>query len=1111
MIPFYARSGAQLLIFILFVSLNMAWAQSWTQKNNGMFGGEVSDILVKGDTIFVTTSSNGAGLYISTDDGNTWQMFNHQALQAPGYFALKQDTIFLSTSRGVFYSPDNGMSWTEYSTGMGNPQTESLVVINETLLAGSYGGLFRSTHRTKGWTRITDGLPEGANITMLSVAGDKLYGMESLKPYLSTDEGETWEQVESLSGLIGDVIATENYIVAGGLDTVYVSEYGTFWSKVGEGLDGLTRSLAEKNGIIYAGTSSGLFFSTDNGLNFTRVIIPELVQSYDEVGVVSVVGDEVFISPRFRGIFRSADGTTWTESNQGLNANQAVHLHHHNDTLYVSTFFDTYKSYDKGQTWGIMDNGYEPIDALVTKNDSIITQSAGRDYLAISTDGGETWSYEYPGGNYPHLVRTNDNEVYISNDNGLFVLGPDNEWDTLMFSTERLDPGGIFSVGDTVVTWASRGIYFSTDGGLTWENRIAGLPQQHFHAGDVVYHNKKIFSSIQGEVFRSDDLGLSWFRVSHPSSSRADHLYSTGEWLYAGTYEGVYASPDNGMSWIKVGEGLETQTREMMSVDGELFAATKQGVWSIVPELAPQITSFSPSEGVVGTIVTIEGKHFAAHAASNIVTIGGVPATVTEASESRLLISVPEGTTYGKIAVTINNRTVESPGQFCMIPATPVISLASNSGEFPLLSSNNDTYSHEWFINGETIPNVTGQFLDAVEPGPYTVRVSNTVCSSQLSEVFCVVPTAPSITGSDHGSGQVILTSSSPSGNQWYYNGEAIADATEETYLPNKAGAYTVRRSIGPCDSDLSAVFCVSPTTPSITETPTGTAYPILNSNSTTGNQWFRNGQSIPGATSQSYTVTEPGEYTVQTSVDICLSDISSIFCVLPTPTITANAAGNGFPALTSSAQNGNQWFLFDQPIADATTQVYQPADPGPYTVRYATENCTSEISNVFCVNPTKPTIGIVDGDTWPLVLTSSSAFGNQWYDNGVAVPQATEQTYAVATGSGEITVKVSAGECTSDPSLPFLITDIDGRDGNSDFQVFPVPATDMIYVDLGCFTPHQPVDLHLYDNLGAAHAYIAAYGGSTMSILLTDVPTGLYYLEATNGIVRKVKRVVKK
>jgi hypothetical protein len=56
------------------------------------------------------------------------------------------------------------------------------------------------------------------------------------------------------------------------------------------------------------------------------------------------------------------------------------------------------------------------------------------------------------------------------------------------------------------------------------------------------------------------------------------------------------------------------------------------------------------------------------------------------------------------------------------------------------------------------------------------------------------------------------------------------------------------------------------------------------------------------------------------------------------------------------------------------------------------------------------------------LLLTSSSASGNQWYLNGDPIGGATNQTYS-ATASGNYTVVVTASGCSSAPSTATSVT----------------------------------------------------------------------------------------
>lgn len=145
-----------------------------------------------------------------------------------------------------------------------------------------------------------------------------------------------------------------------------------------------------------------------------------------------------------------------------------------------------------------------------------------------------------------------------------------------------------------------------------------------------------------------------------------------------------------------------------------------------------------------------------------------------------------------------------------------------------------------------------------------------------------------------------------------------------------------------------------------------------------------------------------PPTFTVTAPSNICPGDTTLLVCSNPNYTYVWSALPTMFPT------TGDSVYVFPQ----ATT---------PYIVTATdTTGCTSTVvRNVSTYPPVQaPTIS-VNGN----VLTSSSATGNQWYLNGVAIPGATSQSYT-ASGQGIYTVVVttSAG-CSSQASLAVIIS----------------------------------------------------------------------------------------
>ncbi len=110
---------------------------------------------------------------------------------------------------------------------------------------------------------------------------------------------------------------------------------------------------------------------------------------------------------------------------------------------------------------------------------------------------------------------------------------------------------------------------------------------------------------------------------------------------------------------------------------GLVFACKKTD-----PELAPfTIDSFDPTQGIAGTTVTIRGVGFSADATKNVVKFGSSPGTVTSASTSQLVVTVPAAAQTGKITVETEGRTATSATDFTFITGPGIASFSPEQGE----------------------------------------------------------------------------------------------------------------------------------------------------------------------------------------------------------------------------------------------------------------------------------------------------------------------------------------------------------------------------------------------------------------------------------------------
>ena len=331
----------------------------------------------------------------------------------------------------------------------------------------------------------------------------------------------------------------------------------------------------------------------------------------------------------------------------------------------------------------------------------------------------------------------------------------------------------------------------------------------------------------------------------------------------------------------------------------------------------------------------------------------------------------PTASTYYRCAVTCSGNTAYStPIQLIVNASTPdPIITATPTGNVcngvtvDLSTPTCLGCTYAWSTGGSTNSITVGS------AGLYTVTVGNSCGARAISKEVVVNP-SPSLSIS---AGTILCLGSSA---QIEANGAVSYSWSPATGLNTTTGAtviasptvtttYTVTGTIGTCTKTLSVTIEVNPVPATPTITATGGAGAttfceggnvVLNSSSATGNQWYKNGVIIAGATSQAYTANEAGSYTAKVTSASCTS-LASAAAVVTVNTIpaqpTITQVGN---ALQSSATSGNQWLLNGAAIAGATGQTYSPTTSGQYSVQVTTSGCTGTASAVFAFTITATT-----------------------------------------------------------------------------------------------------------------------------------------------------------
>jgi hypothetical protein len=481
-------------------------------------------------------------------------------------------------------------------------------------------------------------------------------------------------------------------------------------------------------------------------------------------------------------------------------------------------------------------------------------------------------------------------------------------------------------------------------------------------------------------------------------------------------------------------------------------------------------------------------------------------------------------TTVQSAGYVVQNPTPHSPFVSFRGQDSSVTTLSICQGSSQIIDSDSAT-GIQWWKDGAPIPGANSQSYTATQAGVYTAQLNALGCHSQFGRNVTLtvdaLPPTPTISGDTNGTGTqdqacpeqpLTLHANGATGAEsytWYSDNAVIPNETSSTLVVTGVGNYSVTATNGSCTTAHSATYVVQNPTPhspfvSIrgqASTTTSIAVcqgtsVILDSDSATGIQWWKDGSPIPGPQTQSLTVTASGVYTAQLDALGCHSQFGRNITVTvnplpPTPTVTPGGpttfCAGGSVTLTSSAGSGNQWKLNGSPIGGATGTSYNATASGSYTVTVTDGNGCSATSapTSVTVNPLPPTPTVTPGGPTTfctggsVTLTSSSASGNQWNLNGSPIGGATGNTYN-ATASGSYTVTVTDGNNCSATSAPTTVT------------VNPIPETPSV-------TPGGPTT---FCNGGSVTLTSSSASGNQWYVNGSPIggQTGQTYIATTSG-----------
>jgi photosystem II stability/assembly factor-like uncharacterized protein len=586
---------------------------SWVKVNQGLETKQIETLVISPiSSEVVLTTGIEKGLYKTTDGGKNWSKILDDKITAINFFPQQDNKILVGDQNGnIYLSSDQGKNWSKIS----NVQNGGAITViafspdfsvDNTLLIGTQkAGIYQSKNEGKTWTEIskdiTDPWIKDIEFSPQYNQDSTLFAITwSEAIFASHDQGKTWQQHSQ--GIIKDnqandlklphfndlVFAGDNLLIGGFNGLFQSTDAGNTWQEIE------TLSLGTITALAISPN-----YKNDNTLAIvTYVGMPYISQDQGETWTVTNKGLEL---PRFTLSFDNNHNNHNKYQDQEQDPRRffdvAFSPNYSSDkTIFATTLWTKIiKTTNQGKGWNIISlpqevRGMTIVPSPNFATDKTVFVGTQQDLIFKSTDGGQTFSFSGKVGSHfsndpfslvisPNFAE--DKTVYASGNEGIYKSidgGKKETWQAITQNTPLAKLGNIqlaispnYKADQTLIVGTNEGLYITRDSGNSWD-KFTNTPydENAYIEGVAIspnYQNDQTFiTSIRGHgLYKTVDDGKTFIHLGNdnialgkmnsvpsagmsvqfsPNYAQDDSLYGFGS---ASTQ--VYRSLDGGKTW----------------------------------------------------------------------------------------------------------------------------------------------------------------------------------------------------------------------------------------------------------------------------------------------------------------------------------------------------------------------------------------------------------------------------------------------------------------------------------------------------------------------------------------------------------------------------------